>query len=156
MKTKTLTVYYAHPMALYDTPIERRDIQALRLLGFTVVNPGALDPLDTMEQYVKLACSCDLVAFRAFEDGKIGSGMAIEIEGAEKAGLPVIELAPFLSGRVLSRNETRARMDLPPLRHPETAPLRTYDDTGIGRLYPKCMSPDEWPDDFVGQDGGAQ
>jgi hypothetical protein len=127
MKPKTLTVYYAHPMALYDSPVERKDLRTLKKLGFKVVNPAKRE-LDTMEDYVNLACSCDLVAFRAFEDGKVGSGVFIEVAAAMKADIPVIELTPFLPGRVLTRNETRERMCLPPLRHPKTAPLRTVRD----------------------------
>lgn len=142
----SLIAYYAHPMALYDTAVERADIRTLRKLGFSVVNPGSRKPLATMEDYVKLACSCDLVAFRAFDDGKLGSGVAIEIEGARKAGLPVIELDPFLSGRVLTRNQTRERMDLPPLCCPEIAPLRTLRDD------PDYMSGDQYTHD---QDWGA-
>ncbi len=128
MKPKTLTVYYAHPMALYDSPVERKDLRTLKKLGFKVVNPAKRE-LDTMEDYVNLACSCDLVAFRSFDDGKVGSGVFIEVMAAMKADIPVIELTPFLPGRVLTRNETRERMCLPPLRHPKTAPLRTiYED----------------------------
>lgn len=123
------TAYYAHPMALYDSLTECGDIAILRTLGFKVVNPALPQYADlSMDAYVKLACSCDLVAFRAFEDGKIGSGVAKEIAGAREAGVPVIELPGQLILRTLSRNETRQRMCLPPLRHPKTAPLRTVDD----------------------------
>lgn len=126
MKTP-LTVYYAHPMALYGSPVEARDIKTLKRLGFKVLNP-ARRKLDTMDDYVKLAISCDLVAFRSFDDGKVGSGVFAEVMAAMKVGRPVIELTPYLPGRVLSRNETRERMGLPALRRPKTAPLRTIDD----------------------------
>jgi hypothetical protein len=36
-----MRVYYAHCMAIYDTPQERRDLQTLALLGFEVVNPNS-------------------------------------------------------------------------------------------------------------------
>jgi hypothetical protein len=126
------TVYYAHPMALYGSPVERKDLSTLRALGFKVINPALKEyaTLD-MDGFVKLACSCDLVAFRAFEDGKIGSGVAKEIEGARTKGIPVMEMSGDLSRRVLNRNETRQRMCLPPLRHPETAPIRTFSDNPL-------------------------
>ncbi len=142
-----LTVYYAHPMALYGSPVETRDLKVLKRLGFKVLNP-ALHRLDTMDEYVHLALSCDLVAFRSFEDGKVGSGMALEVEAATKVGRPVIEMAPCLTARVLTRNETRERMGLPMLMHPKTAPLRTIREV----LYPDDMSPDEFGDmDWGGQ-----
>ncbi len=40
----------------------------------------------TFEQFVALAASCDVVAFRAFPDGKIGSGTAQELAAARKVG----------------------------------------------------------------------
>lgn len=127
------TAYYAHPIALYRSDIENRDLKTLRALGFKVINP-ALKKYSTLQMadFVNLAVSCDLIAFRSFEDGKIGSGMWLEIKAAREAGKPVIELDSVLSlsGRVLTRNETRERMCLPPLRHPNTAPIRTViEDT---------------------------
>lgn len=146
---KTLTVYYAHPMALYRSPIEKKDLKTLRALGFKVLNPA-----DTkystyqMDDFVKLATDCDLVAFRSFGDGKIGSGVALEVMAAMKVGKPIIEMTPFLPGRVLSRNETRERMCLPPLLYPDTAPIRTVREV----LYPDDLLPDEFGD----QDWGDQ
>jgi len=147
MKTTKLTVYYAHPMALYGTPVERDDLRLLKRLGFKVLNP-AKRKLATMEAYIKLACSCDVVAFRAFQDGKIGSGVHAEVVAAVTAGIPIIEMPTFQSGRVLSRNETRERMGLPMLLYPKTAPLRTVREV----LYPDDLSPDEFGD----QDWGGQ
>lgn len=129
MKDK-LTVYYAHPIALYASSIEYLDLSDLRKMGFKVINP-ALAKYRTLEMadFVKLVCSCDVLAFRAFDDGKIGSGMALEIEAARAKDIPIIELSGcHYSGRYLSRNETRARMALPPLKHPKTAPFGTVDD----------------------------
>lgn len=129
--------YYAHPIALRSSPIVAQDIKVLKCLGFHVVNPG--DPCYStlqMDGFVNLAKTCDVVAFRAFDDGKIGSGMALEISAAGVAGVPIIEMGAPHACRILTRNETRARMELPPLRHPDTAPLRTVieeltgEDTG--------------------------
>lgn len=123
---KTLKAYYAHPIALHKSDIEKKDLKTLRALGFEVINPS-LKKYSTlqMNDFVKLATSCDLVAFRSFDDGKVGSGMWLEIKAAKEAGIPVIELGSFLDNRVLTRNETRERMFLPPLKHPDTAPIRT-------------------------------
>jgi len=141
---KTLTAYYAHPMALYRSPIEKRDLKTLSRLGFKVVNPAeAKYSTYQMDDFVKLAVSCDLIAFRSFEDGKIGSGMALEIDAAMKIGRPVIELTPFLPGRVLTRNETRDRMMLPPLLQPDTAPIRTFSD-GYDTKYDDGYTDQDW------------
>lgn len=130
--TKPLTVYYVHPMALYHSSIECLDLSDLRAMGFEVVNPALLKYRTyEMSDFVKLACSCDVLAFRAFDDGKIGSGMALEIEAARAKDIPIFEMPDSsLKGRYLSRNETRARMALPPLRCPDTAPIRTVSDGG--------------------------
>jgi len=98
MNTPKLTVYYAHPMALYGTPVETRDIKTLKRLGFRVLNP-ALKELPTMDDYIQLALSCDLVAFRAFDDGKVGSGVFAEVMAAMKAGRPTIEMAGVANDR---------------------------------------------------------
>ncbi len=34
-----MKIYYAHPMSLYGTLQEKRDIETLKALGFEVVNP---------------------------------------------------------------------------------------------------------------------
>lgn len=103
---KQSTVYYAHPIALYKTEVEREDITLLKKLGFKVLNPAEHPNLE-MADYVKLAQSCDVFAFRAFQDGKIGSGVGLEIEGAKAKKIPVIELPWVTKKRTLSRNETR-------------------------------------------------
>lgn len=122
------TVYYAYPIALYGTEIERADIATLQSLGFKVLNP-AQRPNLTMDRYIKLTCSCDMVAFRSFPDGKIGSGVGLELDGARKVGIPIIELSGALTHRYLTRNETRARMGLPKLCHPAIAPFGVYSDS---------------------------
>lgn len=105
------TAYYAHPMAYYGTTLETQDEAAIRALGLLLVNPN--DPQYeglSMDQFVKLALSCDVVAFRAFKDGRIGSGVGLEIEAARQRGKPVIELPWITRSRILSRVETRGRI----------------------------------------------
>jgi hypothetical protein len=96
-------VYYAHPMSLYGTPQESRDVELLQSLGFEVVNPNApaFSRL-TFNNYLTLAATCDLIAFRALPDGSITCGVAKEI----KMGPPVIELPSGVSRRALTLQQT--------------------------------------------------
>lgn len=114
-------VYYAHPMSLYDKPIEALDIETLERLGYTVLNPnkpeiqafcqrlkteGLADQI--MEQVFKpKVIACDLLAFRAFPDGSISAGVALEIVYAKSVGMPIIELPTGIVRRTLSIEETR-------------------------------------------------
>lgn len=38
--SEPLLIYYAHCLAIYDTPQEARDIELLRSMGFAVINPN--------------------------------------------------------------------------------------------------------------------
>jgi hypothetical protein len=102
-KRKKLRAYYAHHMALYNTPQEARDVEFLESLGFEVVNPNAA-PYAGREfnDYLSLAADCDLVAFRALPDGSITCGVAQEI----KMGPPVIELPSGINRRTLTIQQT--------------------------------------------------
>lgn len=110
-----MTVYYAHPMSLYGTPQEARDIETLRALGFEVVNPGTPEhqegckgPGNGMDYFRRIIQNeCQALAFRAFPDGKIGAGVAYEIEIARGRELPVFELPSGMMRRVLDIDETR-------------------------------------------------
>lgn len=105
-------IYYAHPLSLYDTPQEQRDVKLLHEgLGFEVVNPNKPEHQEGYKQYgmeyfVRLVKTCDALAFRAFPDGKIGAGIAGEIEalGPNKT---VIELPHAISCRTLTIDQTR-------------------------------------------------
>jgi hypothetical protein len=116
-------VYYAHCMALYGTTQEKRDVETLEKLGWRVLNPNAPehqagaqaareanpgDPKASMWYFKPLVLKCDLLAFRALPgDLAIPAGVALEIEWATKARLPVIELASSVSRRTLTREQTR-------------------------------------------------
>jgi len=91
-------VYYAHPLSLYDKPEELVDIAQLNLLGLRVLNPND-DKVEADFQrtqdfsiFLELAGSSDVVAVRAFPDGKLGAGVAKEALRAFEAGKPVIEI----------------------------------------------------------------
>lgn len=106
-----MKIYYAHPMAYYGTHLELMDIVMLSKIG-TVVNPNTpkYQIFTNMKQFEDLAASCDMVAYRPFVDGKIGAGVAKEIQAALKAGKIVLELPHKINERILTREETRARI----------------------------------------------
>lgn len=125
-----IKVYYAHPISYYKTELEDQDVQTLERLGFFVINPADYDYDGDMSKYLNLVRSCRAVYFRPLHDGKITSGVAMEIDAAITAGIPVVELftqAAFKS-RVLSRNETRARMGLPPVSNRPAIKKSVIDD----------------------------
>ena len=106
-----MKVYYAHCVALYDTPQERRDIELLQALGFEVVNPNT--PEDTeryktegMEYFLKYVSICDACVFRALPDGAIPAGVFREIQWFTEAKKPIFELPSGINRRELTRNQT--------------------------------------------------
>lgn len=115
------TCYYAHCMALYNTPQERRDIVLLESLGFQVFNPNCsvvqnsyrefqahTEVANHFQFWTGLARSCDLAAFRGLPDGRIPSGVWQEIAAVLESGKQVIELPSGFWGRGISVVETRA------------------------------------------------
>ena len=107
-----MKAYYAHCLAIYDTPQEKRDIATIERLGLTVVNPNSVEcdagyERDGMKYFDRFAEECDVVIFRAIPDGGIPAGIAAEIASFQKRGKPVIELPSGILGRVMSVDETR-------------------------------------------------
>ena len=119
---KKKLVYYAHCMAIYNTPQEKRDVELLESLGFDVLNPNAKEHIEevmktqqnklldkdeigmlVMEYFSSLVDKCDIVAFRALPDGRIPAGIAKEI----KRGNMVFELPSGILKRTISVEETR-------------------------------------------------
>lgn len=91
----SLRIYLAHPMGTYGSTRERRAIALLEDAGFTVVNPrerqyGALCGKG-MDRWKRLAAECDAVAWLPFPDGRVGSGMRLELVAAAKLGKPLFE-----------------------------------------------------------------
>lgn len=115
-----MRVYYAHNMALYGTPQERRDIALLEALGFTVCNPSDPAIIETVRSRKELEQDywdifeylierCAALAYRALPSGMIPAGISKEIDIAIVRGLPVIELPwGHLPDRTLSVEATRA------------------------------------------------
>ncbi len=109
-----MKIYYAHPLSLFNTPTEKRDVKTLESLGLEVVNPNHPDhqagyEQHGMEYFRAIVAGCDAVAFRAFPEGSIGAGVHKEItEFAETK--PVIELPCGVARRGLTVEETREHL----------------------------------------------
>lgn len=105
---KRLTVYYAHPMYLYNTPQEKRDVELLTKLGFDVINPNSAQYRDeyqieidagrhNMDYWTTLASKCDVITFRAMPEGKILSGVWAELMA--NIDMPMFELPRMIEQR---------------------------------------------------------
>ena len=110
------TVFYAHPIAYYDSDIERNDINLLQRMGFKVLSPhgednGAMYRELGMKYSLVLLSKCDMVAFRAYEDQVVGAGVQQELEWATQLGMPIIELPSLVTRKSLGIIETRERND---------------------------------------------
>ena len=120
-----MKVYYAHMMSIYDTPQEQRDIKTLEALGFEVVNPNQPEIQDAIQKWKEspnpkrnyeekfheifgaLVKACDVFAFRAFPiTGQMPLGIFRELEYAQIAGKPIIELPTLTSTRMLGKEDT--------------------------------------------------
>lgn len=107
-----MIVYYAHCMAIYNTPQEERDIELLKELGFEVNNPNDKGhdygwKTHGMKYADKIVPGADVVAFRSLPDGTIPAGIAYEVQLAIDKGIPIIELPNFHNRKVLDREQTR-------------------------------------------------
>lgn len=108
-----IIVYYAHPMYLYGSAQEARDIEMLTGMGFDVVNPADPDYIaeaklhgNSMNYYKALVRKCDALAFRATPDAFITSGVYVEIQEMQTMGGPVIELPSMIKRRALDIPQT--------------------------------------------------
>lgn len=118
-----MKIYYAHSIGIYDSLQEQRDIKLLTDLGFEVVNPNT-DAIregiaayklehpdrDYMEYFRHILDSCDLLAFRALSDSKIGSGVWYEIQYMRLNAKAIIELPNLFEHRALSVFDTREHL----------------------------------------------
>ena len=108
-----MIIYYAHPISIYDTPQEQRDVATLEGLG-EVRNPNSKEDQEGyqkkgMDHFAGVVKSCDALAFRAFPDGSIPAGVAKEIGYFDGRG-PVFELPTATHERTLSVEATRQRL----------------------------------------------
>lgn len=107
-----LRIYYAHSIALYNTPQEARDFVALQALGFDVVNPNnpvsaSCYEAEGMSYFKTVIRETAALAFRANADGTINAGIAQEIEWARELLRPVIELPSAINRRTLTVSQSR-------------------------------------------------
>lgn len=137
--TDKKNVYYAHSVHLYDTPQEKRDIELLEQLGYNVINPNAevhkakcaeiknkwnqpIAPYsgdrkeesskEIMQYFFKeVIAQCDVLAYRAYPDMRIGAGVWGEIACANTNKIPVFELPTILDSRQVSVKETRQMLE---------------------------------------------
>ena len=113
-----MKVYYAHCIAIYNTPQEERDVHTLLGLGLDVVNPNTpavdvevkrLKSLgeNYMSFFKDIVHSCEVFAFRALPDGSIPAGVAKELAWAVEADKLIIELPAAILRRVITLEATR-------------------------------------------------
>lgn len=114
-----MTVYYAHCLAIYNTPQEKRDLETIKSLGWEVFDPNS----ESVQEWVKALKSsgqddymhifkgfveeCDAVVFRGLPDGSIPAGVAKEVNWALEYKVPVLELPSSIQRRIISVEETR-------------------------------------------------
>ena len=106
------TAYYARPMSLYGTKQEARDKQAIERLGFAVLEINTPEiqaeaKLTKMDVFKPLVQRCAALFYRSFIDGRIGAGVAAEIQWAHEIGLPIMEFPRLVNQRTLDVEETR-------------------------------------------------
>src|ERR1700676_4254728 len=92
-----MRVFYSHPMKLYGSAAERREISLIekQFVGSEIVNPSAYQaragPGREAEYYLALVDSSDCVVFsRHF--GNVTEGVKPEVDHAISKGKPVYEL----------------------------------------------------------------
>jgi hypothetical protein len=93
-----MRVYLAHPMGTYGSVCESQAIALLESAGHEVINPRERQYGKAcgkhMTRWARLASACEAIALLPFTDGKMGSGMKIELEAAVRAGRIILHIAP--------------------------------------------------------------
>jgi hypothetical protein len=107
-----MKAYYAHPVTLFGSKQQVKDIEMLKKAGFEVINPDDEEKQkgyerEGMKYFEKLVREADVVFFRAFSDGSIGAGIANETRWAIEDNKPVFEMPRRLESRCLSVEDTR-------------------------------------------------
>lgn len=115
--------YLAHPVTDYGgSDRQRKAVAAIESRGWTVENPDKPWHQDGykragMEYFTDLVGDCDALAFLRFPNGRIGAGVAKEIEAALRKGVPTYDLSTLkfqpITGmpmELMSVEETRAEI----------------------------------------------
>ena len=91
-------LYYAHPMKLYGTPWERKELAQIRkrFPSPRIVNPASYEGhpeklQDTVGFCLRLVEKCEVIVFRKFF-GKVTAGVGKEVNHALRLGKRVYEL----------------------------------------------------------------
>lgn len=109
-----MKVYYAHPLNLYNTPQEQRDLHTLEALfgAENILNPNSPE-VEAIYKSKKddnlfnaLIQQADVFAFRGTPFGKITAGVAANLKFAQDNHKIIIEL-PSTLGRAMSVDATR-------------------------------------------------
>lgn len=112
--------YYSHGMHIFNTPQEKRDIEIIQAMGYSVMNPNnkytasqfneALQTMDYSDafDYVfgAMIKASELLIFRSHPDGSIPFTVGKEIEFANNIERVVLELPSGISRRKLDSGET--------------------------------------------------
>lgn len=109
-----MKLYYAHPISLYNTEQEKRDLLLLNKIfpQYSIYNPNN-NEADVgykqlgMKYFEDIIESCNLLVFRVFPLGKIPAGIAEEIKIADRNNISIIEL-PCFTNRFMSIEDTRS------------------------------------------------
>lgn len=108
-----MRVYYAHPIDIYNTMQEVRDVELLTnvFCSDIIINPNSREnevayQTIGMSHFLEIVDECDLLVFRGYPMGRIPAGVWKEISRAREKNIPVLEL-PTLVDRAMSVDDTR-------------------------------------------------
>jgi hypothetical protein len=110
-----MKIYYAHPMVIYNSLQEERDLDLIKRLFpdaeiFNPNNPTTQEECKgEMEYFYNIVRTCDLIVFRGLPNMKIPAGVWGEIQCGIENTIPSIEL-PCLTERKMSVEDTRQFM----------------------------------------------
>lgn len=116
-------IYYAHTMTTYYSQEETDAVELLESMGYEVVNPSDKKIVEgfelfkknnpsgnSMDYFLDVVKTCDLLAFSAVDGDKLTSGVVKEVLYALDIKMPVIEIHTIDSlnpKRFMSLEKTR-------------------------------------------------
>lgn len=93
---KKKTIYYAHPMGMYNSLFEKNQIKSIQTLypDFEIINPSESihQGKSGMDYYLRLVQNVDLVIAEPFfhqNEYSLGAGVALEVDTAIFYKIPV-------------------------------------------------------------------
>lgn len=104
-----MKIYYAHPMSWYGTDREKDDLAVIAKstpVGTEIINPNTPDIVDQvkfskdaglsgndiMVIFLNLVAACDAIAYRTFDDDRMGAGVAAELLHAAVQGKQIFRI----------------------------------------------------------------